>query len=218
MAHDSVLSFRLWPIGRSGFDKCCAGCLAASQVTTGLARFAVTCSRHDALKKAGALQLDTCNGARKAKRLLAEMIAEQAKEVMGAEVWAALSEEEQKEMTRVHELDCLIPAPAQHLLEGDVDGADGAHLVRGQGRAGRQRHDRQGERALQESPQGSSGALRIRWLADPARKEPETLSWHVFQEADWNRGAHLGWRFTAATLKACAEAAAVAEPPQKRRK
>ena len=50
------------------------------------------------------------------------------------------------------------------------------------------------------------------------RKEPETLSWHVFQDVDWNQDAHLGWRFTAATLKARAEAAATAEPPQKRRK
>ena len=63
-----------------------------------------------------------------------------------------------------------------------------------------------------------AGALCIRWPADLARKEPETLSWHVFQDVDWNQDAHLGWRFTAATLKARAEAAATAEPPQKRRK
>ena len=54
----------------------------------------------------GALQSDTCNGARKAKRILAEMIAEQAREVIGAEAWGALTEEEQKQATRVHELDC----------------------------------------------------------------------------------------------------------------
>ena len=60
-----------------------------------------------------------------------------------------------------------------------------------------------------------AGALRIRWPADLVRKEPETLSWHVFQDADWNQDAHLGWRFTTATLKARAEAA---EPARKRRK
>ena len=54
----------------------------------------------------GALQSDTCDGARKAKRLLAEMIAEQAREVMGADAWGKLTEAEQTEMTRVHELDC----------------------------------------------------------------------------------------------------------------
>ena len=58
----------------------------------------------------GALQSDTCNGARKAKRLLAEMIAEQARHVIGADAWAKLTEEEQKDATRVHELDCY-----QHL-------------------------------------------------------------------------------------------------------
>ena len=63
-----------------------------------------------------------------------------------------------------------------------------------------------------------AGALRIRWPADPVRKEPETLSWHVFQDADWNQDAHLGWRFTAATLKVRTEAAAAAERPPKRRK
>ena len=36
----------------------------------------------------GALQSDTCNGARKAKRILAEMIAEQARDVIGADAWA----------------------------------------------------------------------------------------------------------------------------------
>ena len=54
----------------------------------------------------GALQSDTCNGARKAKRVLAEMIAQQAREVLGEEEWAKLTEEEQSQVTRVHELDC----------------------------------------------------------------------------------------------------------------
>lgn len=62
-----------------------------------------------------------------------------------------------------------------------------------------------------------AGALRIRWPADAARKERESLSWHVFQECDWNQDAHLGWRFTAAELQKRAEAAA-AEPAAKRKR
>ena len=54
----------------------------------------------------GALQSDTCNGARKAKRILAEMIAAQAREVIGEAAWGELTEVEQQQMTRVHELDC----------------------------------------------------------------------------------------------------------------
>ena len=54
----------------------------------------------------GALQSDTSNGARKAKRILAEMIAEQAREIIGVEEWGKLTEAEKSEMTRVHELDC----------------------------------------------------------------------------------------------------------------
>jgi hypothetical protein len=52
----------------------------------------------------GALQSDTCNTAEKAKRLLVEMIGEQARERMGAETWDAMSEEEQTQATRVHEV------------------------------------------------------------------------------------------------------------------
>ncbi len=47
-------------------------------------------------------------------------------------------------------------------------------------------------------------------------KEPDSLSWHVFQEADWNQDAHLGWRFTAAELKKRLEAADTSERPRKR--
>ena len=53
---------------------------------------------------------------------------------------------------------------------------------------------------------------------DKDRKEPEALSWHVFQDVDWNQDAHLGWRFTAGELEARAVAARAAEPAQKRRK
>ena len=51
----------------------------------------------------GALQSDTCNGARKAKRILAEMIGDQAREVIGDEAWGKLTESEQADMTRVHD-------------------------------------------------------------------------------------------------------------------
>jgi hypothetical protein len=75
----------------------------------------------------GALQSDTCNGARKAKRLLAEMIAEQARDVIGADAWAKLTEEEQKKMTRVHELDCY-----QHLRNiflKEMSSAQASHVA-----------------------------------------------------------------------------------------
>ena len=58
----------------------------------------------------GALMSDTCNTAEKAKRLLAEMIAEQAQEAIGVAAWVTMSEAEQKDATRVHKLDCY-----QHL-------------------------------------------------------------------------------------------------------
>ena len=54
----------------------------------------------------GALMSDTCNTAQKAKTLLAEMIAKQMREQIGEEAWGKLSEEEQKQMARVHKLDC----------------------------------------------------------------------------------------------------------------
>ena len=54
----------------------------------------------------GALMGDTCNTQRKVETLLAELIAEQAKEVIGAEAWAAMSEAERTHSTRVHKLNC----------------------------------------------------------------------------------------------------------------
>ena len=53
---------------------------------------------------------------------------------------------------------------------------------------------------------------------DKERKEKESYSWHIFQNALWNEDKHLGWRFTAAELRKRAEAAATAAPPPKRRK
>ena len=54
----------------------------------------------------GAIQSDTCNTAEKAKTILTEMIAKQARVQIGEEAWAKLSEQEQLDVTRVHKLDC----------------------------------------------------------------------------------------------------------------
>jgi hypothetical protein len=61
----------------------------------------------------------------------------------------------------------------------------------------------------------NAGAVRIRWPADPERKEPETHSWHIFQDALWNEDKHLGWRFTATELE---KRTAAAQPAPKRRR
>ena len=56
-----------------------------------------------------------------------------------------------------------------------------------------------------------AGAVRIRWPEDRDREvpEPESFTWHILQEANWNppRDTHLAWRFTAAELKKRVEAA-----------
>ena len=62
------------------------------------------------------------------------------------------------------------------------------------------------------------GALRIRWPEDNERKEKESFSWHMFQDADWRQDAHLGWHYTASELRKRAEAAKGAEPAHKRHK
>ena len=57
-----------------------------------------------------------------------------------------------------------------------------------------------------------AGAVRIRWPADKERKEPETRSWYILQDAKWangrSKGAHLSWRFTAGELQMRADDAA----------
>jgi hypothetical protein len=58
-----------------------------------------------------------------------------------------------------------------------------------------------------------AGAVRIRWPADLERKERESFSWHIFQDALFNQDKHLGWRFTAAELQ---KRAATAQPVPKR--
>jgi hypothetical protein len=50
----------------------------------------------------GALQSDTCNTAQKTKTLLAAMIAEQARALIGEEEWALMSEAQRAHATRVH--------------------------------------------------------------------------------------------------------------------
>ena len=47
----------------------------------------------------------------------------------------------------------------------------------------------------------AAGAVRIRWPADPEREEPESYTWCILAEANWNQEAVLGWRYTAAELK-----------------
>ena len=49
----------------------------------------------------GALQSDTCNTAEKAKTLLAEMVATEARAKIGEERWAEMSSAEQEAATRV---------------------------------------------------------------------------------------------------------------------
>ena len=49
---------------------------------------------------------DTCNAARAAKRLLAEMAMEAAKEKMGADAWDALSEDERSKQVAIYLGDC----------------------------------------------------------------------------------------------------------------
>ncbi len=40
-----------------------------------------------------------------------------------------------------------------------------------------------------------AGAVRIRWPADAARKEPETLVWCILDARDWRREVMNGWRW-----------------------
>lgn len=59
----------------------------------------------------GALISDTCNAARKTRRLLTEMIQNQAEAVLrdahgGQEAWASFTEDERAELLRVYVLDC----------------------------------------------------------------------------------------------------------------
>jgi hypothetical protein len=60
-----------------------------------------------------------------------------------------------------------------------------------------------------------AGAVRVRWPADEERGEAESFSWHVLQDADWRKDAHMGWRYGPAHLE---KLEAVAEGHGKRTK
>ena len=49
---------------------------------------------------------DTCNTQRKVETLLAELVAQQAKEVIGQEAWDGMTEAERAHATRTHKLNC----------------------------------------------------------------------------------------------------------------
>ena len=60
--------------------------------------------------------------------------------------------------------------------------------------------------------------MRIKWPEDKDRDEPESYTWNILQDANWNEDRHLGWRFTAGELAKRREAAEAAGPAEKRRK
>ena len=75
----------------------------------------------------GALIGDTCNTAQKTKEILTGLIAAEVQESMGAEAWTALTEAQQKHVTRVHKLDCF-----QHLRNiflNEMSKAQTAHVA-----------------------------------------------------------------------------------------
>ncbi|KAL1508786.1 hypothetical protein AB1Y20_004881 [Prymnesium parvum] len=45
------------------------------------------------------------------------------------------------------------------------------------------------------------GAVRVKWPADKDRDEEESYTWCILTEANWNKEAVLGWRFSGAELK-----------------
>lgn len=62
-----------------------------------------------------------------------------------------------------------------------------------------------------------AGAVRIHWPADPARKEPESFSWYIFQNQLWapRKDTHMAWRFSEAELCKRAERDADAQSGRK---
>lgn len=54
----------------------------------------------------GAIISDTCNAARKAKELLAQVVEAQVEEHLGADTWAAMTECEREHAVRTHDVDC----------------------------------------------------------------------------------------------------------------
>lgn len=74
----------------------------------------------------GALISDTCNAARKAKQLLADLIASQVEEHVGAEKWAALSESERQTAVRTHQVDCW--QHIRNIFLAEMSRAQAAHV------------------------------------------------------------------------------------------
>ena len=46
-----------------------------------------------------------------------------------------------------------------------------------------------------------AGAARIRWPADAERDEPESWSWEILTEANFNDDVHIGWRLSEGELR-----------------
>ena len=46
-----------------------------------------------------------------------------------------------------------------------------------------------------------AGAARIRWPADAKPDEPESSSWEILTEANFNDDVHIGWRLSAGELR-----------------
>ena len=64
-----------------------------------------------------------------------------------------------------------------------------------------------------------AGAVRVRWPADPVRKEKESFSWHILQDELWNptyKDVHLAWRYTGETLAKLTAAERASGKRQKR--
>mmetsp|Transcript_18512 Transcript_18512/g.27844 ORF Transcript_18512/g.27844 Transcript_18512/m.27844 type:complete len:220 (+) Transcript_18512:529-1188(+) len=52
-----------------------------------------------------------------------------------------------------------------------------------------------------------AGAVRIRWPADSAFEESETLVWSILNPSDWCRDVHLGWRWAPSELETLSHSA-----------
>lgn len=74
----------------------------------------------------GAIQSDTCNAARCAKRLLSELVVEKVQAHIGEENWSVMTKEEQDAASRTHLHDCW-----QHLRNiflSEMSSAQAAHM------------------------------------------------------------------------------------------
>ena len=62
-----------------------------------------------------------------------------------------------------------------------------------------------------------AGAVRIKWPTDLTREvpEPESWTWVILEEVNWNAEAVMGWRYSMAELKK--RSAQQAAPKRRRR-